>query len=84
MSGTGKVWSWCIFHQRYFPSFEADLPYHVAVVQLQEGPLMTTNLVGVQNHEIGFDMPVEIEFDDVTPEFTLIKFKPAGSSRFQK
>ena len=76
LSGRGKVSSWVIFHQRYFESFSEDIPYNVAQVELEEGPRITTNLVGVKNEDIRMDMPVHVVFDDVTPEVTLPKFRP--------
>jgi uncharacterized OB-fold protein len=75
-SGRGKVWSWVVFWQRYFPSFEADIPYNVAYVELEEGPRLMTNLVDVDPAKIYCDMPVEVVFEDVTPEITLPKFRP--------
>jgi uncharacterized OB-fold protein len=75
-SGRGKVWSWVVFHQRYFPAFEADLPYNVAYVELDEGPRLMSNMVDCDPAEIRCDMPVEVVFDDVTPEITLPKFRP--------
>ena len=77
-SGRGKVWSWIIMHQRYFAAFEAELPYNVAMVELDEGPRLMTNLVDIDPALIRCDMPVEVVFDDVTPEITLPKFRPAG------
>lgn len=78
LSGRGRVNSWVIFHQAYFKSFEADVPYNVAEVELEEGPRLLTNLVGVRNEEIQAGMPVEIVFEDATEEVTLAKFKPAA------
>jgi uncharacterized OB-fold protein len=76
LSGRGRVSSWVVFHQPYFRSFEKEIPYNVAEVELDEGPRLTTNLVGVKNEEIRAGMPVEVIFDAVTPEITLAKFKP--------
>lgn len=78
-SGHGKVWSWVVFHQRYFAAFEEDLPYDVAYVELDEGPRLMTNLIDCDPADIRCDMPVEVVFDDVTPEVTLPKFRPAQS-----
>ena len=75
-SGRGKVWSWIRMWQRYFPAFEGELPYNVAYVELDEGPRLMTNLVGVDDADIRCDMPVEVVFDDVTDEVTLPKFRP--------
>jgi uncharacterized OB-fold protein len=76
-SGRGKVWSWIVMHQRYFAAFEAELPYNVAMVELEEGPRLMTNLVDVDPAQIRCDMPVQVVFEDVTPEITLPKFRPA-------
>jgi uncharacterized OB-fold protein len=79
LSGRGRVSSWVVFHQSYFRGFEADVPYNVAEVELDEGPRLLTNLVEVSNAAIRTNMPVEIVFDDVTQEVTLAKFKPSAA-----
>lgn len=76
VSGKGKVFTFVIFHQRYHPGFAEDIPYPVAIVELEEGPRMVSNIVGCKNEEIKCDMPVEVVYEDVTPEFSLPKFKP--------
>jgi uncharacterized OB-fold protein len=68
--------SWVIFHQSYFRGYDSDIPYNVAEVELDEGPRVLTNLIGVKNDEIRVGMPVEIVYDDVTNEITLAKFRP--------
>ena len=75
-SGRGKVWSWIVMWQRYFAAFERDIPYNVAYVELEEGPRLMTNLVGVENEAIYCEMPVEVVFEDATPEISLPKFRP--------
>jgi uncharacterized OB-fold protein len=74
-SGRGRVWSWIRMWQKYYPAFEAEIPYLVAYVELEEGPKIMTNLVGVSEEDIACDMAVEVVFDDVTPEWTLAKFR---------
>ncbi len=76
LSGKGKVWSYGIYHHLYNEAFEKDLPYNVALVELDEGPKLVTNMVNIANQDIKVNMPVEVVFDDVTPEVTLVKFKP--------
>jgi uncharacterized protein len=63
--------------QRYYPAFEAEIPYIVAYVQLEEGPKLMTGLVEVAEDEIECDMAVEVVFDDITDEFALPKFRPS-------
>ena len=75
-SGKGTLYSFVINH-RAAPGFTA--PYIIAVVQLDEGPRMMTNLVGVEPDPniVQCDMPVEIVFDDVDDDFTLPRFRLA-------
>jgi uncharacterized OB-fold protein len=77
LSGKGRVYSFIIYHQAYHPSYKDDLPYAVAIIQLDEGPRMESNIIGCKMEDIKIDMPVEVVFDDVTDEVTLPKFKPA-------
>lgn len=77
VSGKGSVYSFIIVHQRYDPSFADDLPYNVAIVELDEGPRLVSNIIGIPNGDIRVGMPLTISYEDVTEEFTLPKFKPA-------
>ncbi len=61
------------------PGFEKDVPYVFAIVELDEGPRMATNIVGIEPEKVAIGMEVEAFFDDVTPEITLVKFKPIES-----
>lgn len=79
VSGAGRVWSWIVMHQRYFPSFAADLPYNVAFVQLDEGPLLVTRIVGASSEQLRCDLPVRVEFERVTEEVALPVFRPVGA-----
>lgn len=78
VSGEGTVWSWCVFHRPYFKGFEAELPYNVVLVELDEGPRLYANLVGVPNQAIRIGMKVRARFEDVTDAVTLVKFEPAA------
>jgi uncharacterized OB-fold protein len=77
-TGRGKVWSSIVMWQSYFPSFETDIPYNVAYVELEEGPRLMTNIIGCENDAIYCDMAVEVVFEDVTAEISLPKFRPAN------
>jgi uncharacterized OB-fold protein len=76
VSGRGKVFSFVVFRRVYHPAFETDLPYTVALVELEEGARLVSNIVGCPPEQVVCDMPVEVIFDDVTPEVTLPKFRP--------
>ena len=76
-SGRGRVYSYTIVHQPAHPSFRADSPYLYAIVQLDEGVRMVSNVVDCPHDELAINMPVVAVFDAVTPETTLVKFRPA-------
>lgn len=77
VSGRGHLYSFTVIHQPANPAFREDAPYIYALVQLNEGPRMIANLVDCPPDEARIDMPVVAVFDDVTPEVTLVKFRPA-------
>jgi uncharacterized OB-fold protein len=79
LSGTGEVLSYIVFHQVYDKAFAGDVPYNVALIQLDEGPRMFSNVVGVPNDQVKVGDRVRIVFDAVTEEVTLPKFTPEGS-----
>jgi uncharacterized protein len=74
VSGRGRIWSWVRFHQKYFKSFAADLPYNCALVELEEGPMMMSSIVGAPE-AIRCDAPVEVVFEDATEEVAIPKFR---------
>lgn len=76
-SGNATVYSYTVTHQNQAPGFRETLPYILAVVQLEEGPRMMTNLIDVAPDAVTIGMAVAVVFEDVTPEITLAKFRPA-------
>ncbi|PKB79446.1 MAG: DNA-binding protein [SAR202 cluster bacterium Io17-Chloro-G9] len=79
-SGKGTLWTYMINH-RPVPGFEDDAPYAIAVVQLEEGPRMMSNIVGIENtpENLVLDMALEVVFEDATEEISIPKFRPAGA-----
>lgn len=77
MSGLGRVWSWTVFWQQYFGAFKDDIPYVVALVELDEGPLLTTTVVGIDLEDLRCDQRVRVAFRPATEERCLPVFEPA-------
>jgi len=76
--GRGKVHTFTTIRQNMGPGFRDEVPYTVAVVELDEGAAqMLTNIVECPVDKVKIGMAVQVVFDDVTPEVTLPKFKPA-------
>lgn len=76
VSGRGTLHTYVINH-RPAPGFEA--PYAIAVVQLDEGPRMMSNIVGVDQtpEALVLDMPLEVTFEE-RGDVQLPLFRPAG------
>jgi uncharacterized OB-fold protein len=77
IGGGGSVYTWTEINRAPSDAFAADVPYVYAVVELDEGPMMPTNLVEVGAADVEIGMRVELSYDDVTDEVTLPKFRPA-------
>jgi uncharacterized protein len=75
-SGRGTLHSYVI-HHRPAPGFEP--PYSIAVVELEEGPRMMTNIVNTPQtpEALRLDMPVRVVFRRLTDTITLPLFEPA-------
>jgi uncharacterized OB-fold protein len=76
-SGRGTISSWVVVHKAWFPAFEAEIPYNVVQVELDEGPRLTANVIDVAPDELAVGMKVVAVVDDVTPEQYLLRFRRA-------
>jgi len=76
-SGHGTVLSFTIVYRPVTQAFAADVPYVVALITLDEGPQLMSNVVGCAPETVHIGMPVEVTFEDWTEEISVPKFKPA-------
>ncbi|MCI0869153.1 MAG: Zn-ribbon domain-containing OB-fold protein [Chloroflexi bacterium] len=74
--GKGRVYSYTVIEQTVNRAFVGDVPYIYAMIQLDEGPRIISNVVDCSIENVYVDMPVTAVFDDVTPDVTLVKFRP--------
>jgi len=58
-SGRGRIHSYTVVH-RAPPEYREEVPYVVALVELDEGVRMMTRLVDVEPAEVRVDLPVEV------------------------
>ncbi len=77
-AGTGTVHSFTTQHRASHPFFAADVPYTLVLVDLDEGVRVFANLVDCAPDDAVIGMAVEAVFDDVEPELTLLRFRPAS------
>jgi len=78
-SGKATLYSYVINHRPAAPGFTA--PYAIAVVTLEEGPRMMTNIIDCPQtpEALVLDMPLEVAFQKLDDTITLPVFRPAGS-----
>ena len=73
-SGRGSVLSWVVYHTAYHPAFESRLPYHVALIELDEGPrLLSRVLDGHERLQGGLRVELAVSWEDglALPTFRL-------------
>lgn len=76
--GLGRIHTFAVYHQAFHPAFAADLPYTVAIVALDEGPRLLTNIVQCPPEAVRCDMRVTVVWEAVDDTITLPKFRPAS------
>jgi uncharacterized OB-fold protein len=70
--GLGEIYSWTVVHRPVTPEFEP--PYAPAIITLDEGYQMLTNVVGMAADELRIGMRVQVQFHVVGPDVTLPYF----------
>jgi uncharacterized protein len=75
-SGRAKVLSYTIVHRPVSAAFKEHVPYVVALVTLDEGPTMMTNIIDVAPDQISVGMPLTVVFEDWTDAISIPKFRP--------
>ena len=73
-SGRGTVYSYTVVH-RAPGGFTDAVPYVVALIDLEEGVRLMSNVVDCAPGDVQIGEHVEVTFDDVTPDITLPKFR---------
>lgn len=79
IKGTGQVVSYVTFRRLYHPAFGDLLPYHVVLVEVDEGPRLLSRLTGEGEPAVGDR--VVIVYEDVDSDTTLPLFRLLGQDR---
>ena len=72
--GTGSIYIFTVARRPAGPAFKPDAPYVVAIIELDEGARMMTNIVGCPPDSVKIGQRVSVVFEDVTDEISLPKF----------
>jgi len=76
VSGRGTVYSYTVERVGLDPAQRSRVPFVLAIVELDEGPRLTTNIVDCSIEDVSVGLSVEVSFEDVGSE-TLIHFRPS-------
>ena len=79
VSGRGTVYSYTVARRPTAPQWANEPPLVIAIVELEEGPHLTANIVDCNPDDVTIGMPVDVAYQDVSPEVTLVQFRPRAS-----
>jgi uncharacterized protein len=74
-AGRGRVISWVVYHTALHPAFAERVPYNVAVVELEEGARLISN-VNAPNDALAIEMPVVVSIERES-DLSVARFAPA-------
>lgn len=77
VAGTGRLFTWTVTHRAVDPAFAGELPYVVAVVELDEGPRVVGNVVDVIPADLVLDLPMRVVLDRRSDTVALVDFTHA-------
>jgi uncharacterized OB-fold protein len=77
-NGRATLFTFAIVHVPPVPGFTGDVPYVTAIVELEEGVKMPSQIIGIEPDpdQIRIGMSLQVVFDQVTDEIALPKFEP--------
>ena len=75
-SGRGTVHTFTVIHQQGMPGWRDETPYVAAIIDLAEGPRMTSTVVGTAPADVSVGMGVEVTFVD-EGTYVLPRWRPA-------
>jgi hypothetical protein len=76
-SGRATLYTWSTVFMNDLPPFNERLPYIAAVVDLEEGPRVMTNLIDCDGVELSIGMAVKVTFRPLDEHTTAPYFTPA-------
>jgi uncharacterized OB-fold protein len=75
--GGGHIVSFSVVRRAISAAYADEVPYVVALVELEEGPTMMSNLVDCAPEDACIGMQVQVIFDKWSEDITVPKFRPA-------
>ncbi len=79
--GAGSVRSFTIIRRAVSAAFEEDVPYVVALIELQEGPTVMSNVVNTPLEQIAIGKPVQLTFERRSESIAIPQFQILETSK---
>jgi uncharacterized OB-fold protein len=76
-SGRATLYTWSTVYVNDLPPFDERLPYIAAVVELEEGPKVMTNLVDCDGSDLTIGMAMQVRYRPIDDELVAPVFAPA-------
>lgn len=74
-AGRGTVYTYSVVRQNDLPPFNERVPFVIAMVDLDEGPRLMTNIEGCEPEDVKIGMPVQVDYVDES-DYVKPVFKP--------
>ena len=74
----GTVWTYTVTYQNRTPGFNEEVPYVLALVEMEEGVKVFTNIIECNHRDMRIGMPVEVTFVPAAPQVHVPMFKLAA------
>lgn len=79
-SGFGTIYSVTVVRRAPAPALADDVPYAIALVELDEGPRLMANVIGTPADAVAIGQRVRVDFDDEAEGVRVPRFRPAEST----
>ena len=74
-SGAGKIKSFTIIHRAISKAYLEEVPYVVALIELEEGPTIMSNIIDCEPKSLVIGMDVEVTFENWSEAISIPKFR---------
>jgi uncharacterized protein len=74
-SGRGQIYTFTVIRQAGMPGFRDEVPYVIALVDLEEGPRLMGNLPGCDPDDVRIGMPVEAFQVRITDDIAMVQWR---------
>jgi uncharacterized OB-fold protein len=75
-TGRGTLYSFTLVHQLVHPGFKGEMPYNLALVDLDEGVRVHSSIVGVAHDQLRSGMQLSVVFVPASEHIAVPMFEP--------